>query len=71
MSKPAKNGALDPEETLKLKTSFQAYGSMLVKAIGSATRTSAALNCKCVGVSAVNVVTYQAGKAEQRERHHR
>jgi hypothetical protein len=41
MSRPAKNGALDSEETWKFRTSFQAYGSILVKAIGSATRTSA------------------------------
>ena len=41
MSSPAKNGALDTEETSKFKTSFHAYGSMLVNAIGSATRTSA------------------------------
>lgn len=43
MSRPAKNGALDSEETSKSKTSFHAYGSMLVNAIGSATRTSAEL----------------------------
>ena len=41
MSSPAKKGAFDAEETSKFKTSFHAYGSMLVKAIGSATRTSA------------------------------
>jgi hypothetical protein len=41
MSSPAKKGALDTEETSKFKTSFHAYGSMLVKAIGSATRTNA------------------------------
>jgi hypothetical protein len=43
MSRPAKKGALDAEETSKLRTNFQAYGKMLVKAIGSATRTSAAV----------------------------
>lgn len=43
MSRPAKNGAFDAEETSKLRTSFQAYGSMLVRAIGSATLTSAAI----------------------------
>ena len=41
MSSPAKKGAFEAEETSKFKTSFHAYGSMLVKAIGSATRTSA------------------------------
>lgn len=41
MSSPAKKGAFASEETSKFKTSFHAYGSMLVRAIGSATRTSA------------------------------
>lgn len=47
MSRPAKNGALDAEDTSKLRTSFHAYGSRLVKAIGSATRTSAAMRGQC------------------------
>lgn len=48
MSRPAKKGALDAEEISKLRTSFHAYGRMLVKAIGSATRTSAAMEGQCV-----------------------
>lgn len=41
MSTPAQKGALDSEEMWKLDTSFQAYGSIDVRAIGSATRMSA------------------------------
>lgn len=40
MRSPAKKGAFDSEQTSKFETSFQAYGSIEVKAIGSATRTS-------------------------------
>lgn len=46
ISRPAKNGALDSEDTSKFSTSFHAYGSILVRAIGSATRTSAAVDSK-------------------------
>jgi hypothetical protein len=41
IKQPAKNGALDSDPTSKLETSFQAYGSIDVNAIGSATRTRA------------------------------
>jgi hypothetical protein len=46
MRRPAKNGAFVSEPTWKLETSFHAYGSIDVRAIGSATRTSAALSCQ-------------------------
>jgi len=47
MSKPAKKGAFVSVPTWKLDTSFQAYGSIEVRAIGSATRTSAVSPCQC------------------------
>ncbi|KAH8644356.1 hypothetical protein IG631_01820 [Alternaria alternata] len=47
MSRPAKNGAFASEPTWKLVTSFHAYGSIEVRAIGSATRTSAGMYCQC------------------------
>jgi hypothetical protein len=43
---PAQKGALDSEETWKFDTSFHAYGKMDVRAIGSATRTSALVLCQ-------------------------
>jgi hypothetical protein len=43
IKQPAKKGAFASEETSKFNTSFQAYGNIEVKAIGSATRTSALL----------------------------
>jgi hypothetical protein len=47
MSRPAKKGAFASEPTWKLTTSFHAYGSIEVRAIGSATRTSAGVCCQC------------------------
>ena len=71
MSRPAKNGALDSEETSKFRTSFHAYGSMLVNAIGSATRTSAAVNRQYWKARLMAyALTYRAGKAGQQERHY-
>jgi hypothetical protein len=46
ISRPAKKGAFASEPTWKLVTSFQAYGSIEVRAIGSATRTSAGTCCQ-------------------------
>jgi hypothetical protein len=43
---PAKKGAFASVETSKFNTSFQAYGNIDVKAIGSATRTSALWECQ-------------------------
>jgi hypothetical protein len=47
ISRPAKKGAFVSDPTWKLETSFHAYGSIEVRAIGSATLTSAGMSCQC------------------------
>lgn len=46
MSRPAKKGAFVSVQMWKLETSFQAYGRIEVRAIGSATRTRAVWPCQ-------------------------